>query len=205
VALVAPAPLSRPTPVDVRLRDAVLACIGRFGLAKTTVDDIAREAGCSRATLYRYFDGKPEVVQSALVAEHTRVTAVLIQEGRAARTFADAVVAVVVTAARELRGHDALQFLLTHEPEAILGHLAFGPGDRVLVAAGDAIAPAFDRWLAPEPAARAGEWLARVVRSYVLMPHPPIDFTDARAARPFLEHLVLPGLATAALHESRTP
>ena len=37
---------------------------------------------------------------------------------------------VVVTGARELRGHDALQFLLAHEPEAVLGHLAFGPGDR---------------------------------------------------------------------------
>ena len=36
-----------------RIRHAALVCVGRFGLAKTTVDDIAREAGCSRATLYR--------------------------------------------------------------------------------------------------------------------------------------------------------
>ena len=77
----------------------------------------------------------------------------------------------------------------------MLGHLAFGPGDRVLVAVGDAIAPAFDRWLAPDACTRAGDWLARLVRSYVLMPHPPVDFTDAAAARTFLEHLVIPGLA----------
>ena len=44
--------------------------------------------------------------------------------------------AVAITGARELRAHDALQFLLAHEPEAVLGHLAFGPGDRVLVAVG---------------------------------------------------------------------
>ena len=49
----------RPPRRRGRIRDAALVCIGRFGLAKTTVDDIAREAGCSRATLYRYFDGKP--------------------------------------------------------------------------------------------------------------------------------------------------
>jgi len=186
--------VSTPASVDVRARAAVLACIGRFGLAKTTIDDIAREAGCSRATLYRYFDGKPEIVRGAVVAEHERVAGVVVAAGRAASTFGDAVVAAVVAGARELRGHDALQFLLAHEPEAVLGHLAFGPGDRLLIAVGDAIAPAFDRWLTPDDAIRAGEWLARVVRSYVLMPHPPIDFTDPTAARVFLEQFVIPGL-----------
>jgi AcrR family transcriptional regulator len=186
--------VSAPAPVDVRAREAVLACIGRFGLAKTTIDDIAREAGCSRATLYRYFDGKPEIVAGALVAEFDRITAVVVGAGRAAPTLADAVVAVVVAGARELRGHDALQFLLAHEPEAVLGNLAFGPGDRVLIAVGDAIAPAFDRWLTPNGATRAGDWLARVVRSYVLMPNPPIDFTDTTSARAFLGQLVIPGL-----------
>jgi AcrR family transcriptional regulator len=189
-----------PAPVDQRIRDAVVVCIGRFGVAKTTVDDIAREAGCSRATLYRYFDGKPEIVASALATEHTRITANLIAVGRAAPTLADAVVDVVVAAARELRGHDALQFVLAHEPEVVLGHLAFGPGDRVLIAVGDAVAPAFDRWLSVDDATRAGDWLARVVRSYVLMPHPPIDFTDPTTARAFLAQLVIPGLA-----ESRDP
>jgi AcrR family transcriptional regulator len=186
--------VTAPAPVDVRARAAVLACIGRFGLAKTTIDDIAREAGCSRATLYRYFDGKPEIVASAITAEHARIAAEVIDAGRAAPTFAEAVVAAVVTGARELRHHDALQFLLAHEPDAVLGHLAFGPGDRVLIAVGDAIAPAFDRWLDPDDATRAGDWLARLVRSYVLMPHPPIDFTDTATARAFLASLVIPGL-----------
>jgi len=199
---VAPVPTARPD-TGGRIRDAALVCIGRFGLAKTTVDDIAREAGCSRATLYRYFDGKPAIVRAAVAAERDRVVAALVELGRAAPTFTDAVVAVCVEAARELRAHDALQFLLAHEPEAVLGHLAFGPGDRVLVAAGDAVAPAFDRWLSPDAATRAGDWLARLLRSYVLMPRPPVDFTDPIAARTFLELLVLPGLVSAGLPESR--
>ncbi len=176
---------------------ALLACIGRFGLAKTTLDDVARAAGCSRATLYRYFEGKPELVRRTVVWEQTRITSLVVEAGRAEATFADAVVAVVTTAARELVAHDALQFLLAHEPEAILGHLAFGAGDRVLVAIGDACAPAFDAWLAPADAARAGDWLTRVLRSYVLMPQPPIDLTDPADARSFLEMLVIPGLALA--------
>jgi AcrR family transcriptional regulator len=185
---------------DVRLRDAALACIGRFGLAKTTVDDIAREAGCSRATLYRYYDGKPAILRAAVAAELDRVTTALVQTGRREPTFADAVVAVVVRCAREVRGHDALQFLLAHEPEAVLGHLAFVPGDRVLIAVGDAIAPAFDRWLSPDSCTRAGDWIARLVRAYALTPHPPVDLTDASTARAFLEQLVIPGIT-----ESREP
>jgi AcrR family transcriptional regulator len=187
-----------------RIRDAALVCIGRFGLAKTTVDDIAREAGCSRATLYRYFDGKSAIVRAAVVAELDRVTAALIDAGRAEATFADSVVAVVVRGTREVRAHDALQFLLAHEPEAVLGHLAFVPGDRVLVAVGDAIAPAFDRWLTPERCTRAGEWIARLVRAYALMPDPPVDLADPTAARAFLNTLVLPGLLSPGLAESRT-
>jgi AcrR family transcriptional regulator len=191
----APARLEPPSGVEARAVQALLVCVARFGLAKTTLDDVAREAGCSRATLYRYFDGKPELVRRTVAAEHARITGLVVGAGRAADDFSTAVVAVTTTAARELVAHDALQFLLAHEPEAILGHLAFGAGDRVLVAVGDAIAPAFDAWLAPADAARVGDWLVRVLRSYVLMPRPPIEFTDPRAARRFLEQLVIPGFA----------
>ncbi|MDQ1431551.1 MAG: hypothetical protein QOF40_2153 [Actinomycetota bacterium] len=189
----APTPLQPTAGVEARAVQALLVCVARFGLAKTTLDDVAREARCSRATLYRYFDGKPELVRRTVAAEHARVTGLVVDAGRAAADFPAAVAVVTTTAARALVAHDALQFLLAHEPEAILGHLAFGAGDRVLIAASDAIAPAFDRWLAPVEAARLGDWLVRVLRSYVLMPRPPIDFTDPRTARSFLDQLVIPG------------
>ena len=34
--------------------EGALVCIGRYGMAKTTVDDVARASGVSRATIYRY-------------------------------------------------------------------------------------------------------------------------------------------------------
>jgi AcrR family transcriptional regulator len=188
-------------PTDLRIRDAALVCVGRFGLAKTTVDDIAREAGCSRATLYRHYDGKPAILRAAVAAELDRVTTAVVDAGRREPTLADAVVAVVLCGAREVRGHDALQFLLAHEPGAVLGHLAFGPGDRVLVTVGDAIAPAFDRWLSPAACTRAGDWLARLVRAYALTPHSPVDLTDPAAAREFLTAFVVPGLIESREHD----
>ena len=156
----------------------------------------SREAGCSRATLYRYFSSKADLLEQTVRAELERLTARAVAAGSSQRTFADAVVAVAVTMSRDLVGHEALQFLITHEPDAVLGHLAFDPGDRVLVLVGDALAPAFVPWLKPTGASRAGEWLTRVLRSYVLMPHPPIDLTDDASARRFLEQLVVPGLET---------
>ena len=49
------------------------------------------------------------------------------------------------------------------------------------------------------------ETLARLVRAYALMPHPPVDLTDPAAARAFLEQLVVPGLVSPGLTESRQP
>jgi len=184
------------TGVPERASEALLTCIARFGLSKTTLDDVAREAGCSRATLYRYFDGKRALVIRTVDVELTRMTARAVAAADRETSLVDAVVALVTVSARELIGHAALQFLLAHEPESVLGQLAFGPGDRLLVRVGDAYAPAFRRWMSDDDARRAGDWLARVLRSYVLMPKPSIDLTDTGAARSFLEELVVPGLET---------
>jgi len=45
------------SPHRVRIIDGALACLARHGTAKTTVDDIARQSGVSRATVYRVFPG----------------------------------------------------------------------------------------------------------------------------------------------------
>jgi AcrR family transcriptional regulator len=189
--------------VEARAAAALLTCIARYGLAKTTLDDVAREAGCSRATLYRYFDSKQDLVARTTAGELARTTSTAVAAARGEASFADAVTAVVVTAARELSGHAALRFLLDHEPAVVLAHLAFAPGDRVLTEVGDALAPAFAGWLHEADAIRAGDWIARVLRSYVLMPEPTVDLTDAREARAFLSDFVIPGLAAPLSVESR--
>jgi AcrR family transcriptional regulator len=38
-------------PLDDRIRRAALACVSRKGVRKTTLDDVAGEAGCSRASI----------------------------------------------------------------------------------------------------------------------------------------------------------
>ncbi|MGI8793766.1 MAG: TetR/AcrR family transcriptional regulator, partial [Acidimicrobiales bacterium] len=60
-------------PARERLLEAAYACVGRYGLGKTTMDDVAREAGMSRATVYRYFPGgRDEVINDVVGWEASR-------------------------------------------------------------------------------------------------------------------------------------
>ncbi len=61
MTLVAENPPAVETLED-RLIAATLSCVGRWGLAKTTIDDVARQAQCSRATVYRVFPGGKETL-----------------------------------------------------------------------------------------------------------------------------------------------
>ncbi len=60
-------------------RDEILAAtwrvIAREGIARATIREIAREAGCSRGILAHYFDDKADILGSALVLAHRRVGA----------------------------------------------------------------------------------------------------------------------------------
>jgi AcrR family transcriptional regulator len=203
----APAAVADTDGIEGRAVAALLACTARHGLAKTTLDDIAREAGCSRATLYRYFRGKRELVWVTVATEAARVTNTVQAEAAAQSTLEDTVVALVVTATRELREHAALQFVLQHEPELVLPHVTFSAGDGFLAAAAAAVAPALAPHVGADRALRAGEWIARVVLAHALSPlHPTdsIDLTDDAAARALVREFVLPGLAARPLQPTES-
>ena len=176
------------TPV-ARVQAATIACLGRWGLAKTTLDDIAREAGLSRATVYRLFPGgKDTVVRAAIESEIDAFRAGLADRLEGCTTREDVLVAALTFATDCVRRHEALQYLLTHEPEVVLPHLSFDRFDRVLALAGDVVAP----WLEP----RVGEWLTRVVLSYARAPSEWFDLGDEADARRFVREFVLRKEAT---------
>ena len=109
------APESLSPTIEERAVRATLTCVARHGLAKTTFDDVSREAGCARATLYRYFGGKRQLVRITIVREAARIAASIREAAATEATFEDAVVAMFVCAARELREHEALQFLFAFD------------------------------------------------------------------------------------------
>lgn len=180
---------------DPRIVDATLRCIARWGLAKTTLDDIAREAGCSRATVYRSAPGgKDALVDDVAAAELSRFFADLGRRLDAAETLEDLLVEGITYAARFVAGHPALQFLLAHEPETILPRICFAPVDRVLGTVRDFGAGYLARWVGTEQAPRAAEWVARLVLSYTLSPADDVDLAEEESVRRLVRAFVLPGL-----------
>jgi AcrR family transcriptional regulator len=179
----------------VRFVDAALACLARQGLGKTTVDDIAREAGFSRATLYRTFPGGKDAVIAAVVeTEVARLFSSLAVVMGEATDLEDVLVAGMVESARRLSGHDALAYLLIHEPDVILPRLIFAEMDRILFSAGDFAAPFFARWLSPDEASRAAEWAVRIVLAYLADPAPGTDLSDPEDTRALVRAFVMPGI-----------
>jgi len=179
----------------VRIVDGALGCLARQGVAKTTVDDIARAAGLSRATLYRTFPrGKEGILAAVVETEVARLFSSLAVAMGEATDLEDVLVAGMVESARRLRSHAALSYLLEHEPGAVLPHLTFAGLDHLLMVAGDLAAPFFARWLEPEQASRAAEWAVRIVLAYCSGPPAGTDLTDPGDARALVRTFVLPGI-----------
>ena len=182
-------------PPPARVLAATIACIARWGLAKTTLDDIAREAGLSRATVYRLFPGgKDTVVRAAVAAEVDAVGDELAARPAHCDDIDDVLVAIITYATDVLRGHPALQYLLTHEPDQVLPHLAFGDLDVVLAAATAVGEPLLQPYVGAGDAARTAEWVDRIVLSYALSPSEWFDLANEDDARRFTATFLLPGL-----------
>ncbi len=181
--------------VGDRIVDAALACIARFGLAKTTIDDVAREAGVSRATVYRSFPVKQPLLEAVVAREVERLAAVLAAAAATAGRLDDTLVAVIVAGARHLESHAALTTVLAHECEALLPYLTFDGAGRTLARAGDLLAPLLAPYVGHGHARRAGEWIARTALAYLCAPSDTVRLTDPDSVRALVTDFLVPAFA----------
>ncbi len=155
-----------------RLIDATYACAARWGLTKTTVEDVAREAGVSRATVYRVFPGGRDELLDATVAWATFDFFVrLYEQVRDADSLEEVMERGLRFAHRNVEEHEVLQRIMQTEPEKLLPALTV-ESNRVRAAIADFLVPFLQsRPLAPgvEPA-DAADFLARMALSYIAAP-----------------------------------
>lgn len=182
---------------DLRLGilHATVACLGRFGIAKTTADDVAREAGVSRATIYRYFpDGKDELIATAIeqaVADFFTELAVAIDD---ATDIADLLERALLFAHRAVDEHAVLQRVSQTEPERLMPQLSHSAP---LVR--DAVRVYFEERLGRErlqpdvTVGEAADWLARMGLSFVLGDG-GWDLTDPSSVRRLVRNELLIGI-----------
>jgi AcrR family transcriptional regulator len=107
-----------------RILEATYACGARYGLTKTTVEDVAREAGLARATVYRHFPGgKDELIRETISWEVARFFGRLADAVAGAGTFEALVEEALLFAHAAIEEHVVLQKILETEPERLLPQL----------------------------------------------------------------------------------
>jgi AcrR family transcriptional regulator len=189
------------TPAQERALDATVALVARWGVAKTTLGDVARAAGMSRATLYRTFPGgKDELFGLLAHREVARFLAVATDAVDAAPDLATALTDSLHAASTHLAGHGAIRFVLDHEPELAVPVLGFGEMDRLLRLVSRAVAPHLVRFFPdtaePDGPSWAAEWCCRLFLSALVNPTTSWDLADRAVCARLVDRYLAPALIT---------
>lgn len=164
------------TSNEERVIDATLRCISRWGVTKTTLDDIAAEAGISRATIYRTFPGGKDVILTSVLHHEVREFFIQVTEKLdASDTLLELLSVGVHETHRFVEDHEALGYLLEHDGDVLLSHLAMHRIDPLLAIATTFTRPHLARFVGDDAAEDHAEWVIRNVISYLLNPSPRID------------------------------
>jgi AcrR family transcriptional regulator len=181
--------------VERRVIEAARGCCERWGITKVTIDDIAAEAGVSRATLYRLFPGGRETLFEAMRVEETQeFLTQLTARLEGADDLEELLVRGVVEATVALRADEHLQLMLLSEPGAVASELTVEGLPRIIRLTSEFLAPFLGPWVG-ERSDELAEWLTRTVISFFLVPSPHVDLADRESAARFVRRFLLPAFA----------
>lgn len=150
--------VDRRSPAVDRILDAAGALFASRGVDAVAMSDIATEAGCARATLYRYFPDRPSLQAAFVQREAVRVGGLVAADVAALRAGEDPVTGAVVSALRHVRAAPALAAWFGDRDA---GRTADQALDSELITA-------LGLSMAPDP--DAARWLVRVIVSLLTVP-----------------------------------
>lgn len=175
--------VDRRAPAVERILDAAGELFAADGVAAVSMAQIAAGAGCSRATLYRYFPDRPSLQLAFVQREAVRVGALVAADLAGARRGRDPLTEGVLAALRHVRANPALLAWFGDHDAARTADLA--QGSEVVEALGLTMAADPD----------AARWLVRVIVSLLTVPG-----GDEAEERQLVERFVAPVVAA----QSRT-
>jgi AcrR family transcriptional regulator len=161
----------RDSGTSGRILDAAFEALATFGLSRLTVDDVARLAGVSRQTVYRYYDSRDALIVALVAREEEILLEGVRAAHREAPNLREAIRRSVLYCLRAAREHPLLDRLLDSEPEVLLPYLTTRAGGLIERARGvleELVAERTDgrRDLAP----RSADLAVRAIVSYTLTP-----------------------------------
>ena len=185
-------------PLEQTRERILAAAVGQceeVGLRRTTMEDVARRARLSRATLYRHFQSKDALVQAVILAEAARFFDALDAALADCRRSDDRLVEGFAFGLEYVRDHALLGKLLRTEPETLLPYLV---GDsRLIRLASDAVAQRIlheQAGVRAEDARAAAEVVVRLGLSLALSPDSELGADNAEGARRLARDRLVPSL-----------
>jgi AcrR family transcriptional regulator len=185
--------------IHERLLAATQACFERYGVMKTTVEDIASAAGMSRATVYRYVSGRDDLILAVLMRSADRFFGRLGKRLlRPTGSIGDRIVDGILYTLDQVRADENLKMLFAPEAAGVTGTIA-GASEALFKQSAEYLRPLLSRAqdageLRPDlDADELAEWLIRVILSLLTVQGPrPRSRAEIRT---LLEHYLLPVLA----------
>jgi AcrR family transcriptional regulator len=170
--------------------DAAARCFARHGVGRTSVQDVARELGVNRTTVYRQVGNVDAMVRLLLARELHRLLTGLPTD-LAGRTGPEAIVELMAAIIAFASAHPVLTKVRDDEPELIGPFVVTDLGElleRVTVGVAPLLRAAMDAGLlARRDPDVVAAWLARIALSLIAAPPPgPLE--------PFLAEIVEPVL-----------
>ncbi|WP_319457174.1 MULTISPECIES: TetR/AcrR family transcriptional regulator [unclassified Mycobacterium] len=164
-----------------KILDAAEDLFARHGAASVGMNDIAKASGCSRATLYRYFENRDALYTAYVHREAHRVFRELGETLSGTADPGAQLVEGIIAALRQVRESPALSSWFAPTQRPIGGEMA----ERSEVI--KALTEAYLRALGVDDVEKRARWMVRVIVS--LLVFPGRDESDERA---MLEDFVLP-------------
>jgi AcrR family transcriptional regulator len=184
--------------INERLIDATEACFERYGVMKTTVEDIANSAGVSRATVYRYASGRDDLILAVLMRSADKFFARLGRRlVRPTGSIGDRIVDGILYTLDQVRADENLQLLFASEAAGVTGTIV-GASEALFTRSAEYLQPllaqaqAAGELRADLNADELAEWLIRIILSLLTVQGPkPRTRNEIRT---MLEHYLLPAL-----------
>ena len=179
-----------------RLLDAAGACFRKFGIAKTTVEDVAKEAKVSRATVYRYFSGRDAIVSGVILRETEGYLARVRPRVEEHPDLGDALLEFVEVTLRAARRDETVGLLFTTDEgldaSGILQEASVALFEMVEEFLGPLLADRADQLRCGIDSGDAAEWILRTILSFLTVSGPTRRTQAGLDA--YLRKLLLPGL-----------
>ena len=169
-----------------RILDAAGRLFAEHGIGAVSMGDVARAAGCSRATLYRHVADRHELHLAYAHREARRVGELVAADVRRFRDPERRLAAAILSAVRRVRDNPSLSAW-------------FGAGDATATAELAQASPVIEALglsLLDDPL--AARWVVRVIISLLVAPG-----RDEAEERALVQRYVVPGLSGAAARPSK--